>query len=664
MIDVLDALRQNAALDQLVMTGNFDLRFPSRYEPRYYFHTMDFSDNYLMDFPAWMIDPEGLTYLDISDNEINVPDFLYQSKKCQIDTLVTDIHEADDTLLVRNIFPKTVCSFVYDTSFADVSCSYHNGSVADINKLRASDFSVSYQSVLPPVAEQKVPFLEFSLAAQGDQVVRTAEGTRISIPAGSLVDDKGNTVTGDYQVYYREFNDLASLFYSGIPMTYDSGGQRNAFETAGMFEIYAMQDSAYLQLKPGASIDIQLPTVSRKEGFNLYRYNDSTANWELTEGDADQITVSTKPRIYSRAYQFLYLLDTYPFDTCTFESRFESPQYARTRKLTGYFWGVKKDLHPFFKVRKVRSGYKDRELVLFRFPYIYSKKQRKHVISTGSYRELSLYCNYTWEYHGTLNRQQFVKTYCRSNRWTDARLEYNDASDQFTMTLKSPQGTVELTGAPRIPNIKDEEKMSKAYEKLDTRYTKSLTRSQIAFDRTIDRRKARDLRKDWRFIRNIMSSEEREMPENEWIAYAQRTLDNQTRIDSQFTFTARDVTRALSINGFGIWNCDRIITYPNSINVLAELRDQENNYVKPERAWLVNKSAAGVIPMDIKGGKVLYQNVPNAMFSMCFVDPGGNLYVSHYNVVADHETVRSSKVLRCSLLENTDNESLHSAMGF
>lgn len=664
MQSLMDALKDQSGLEHLCIRGNFDLRFPPRYQPRRYFHRLDFSDNYLTTFPAWMLDPEGMSSLDLRDNELYLPDVLYPMRRIRIDTLYLTAGKASDTILVRQLFPDAICYFEYDTLTPEASMIRFTGGIAGYDDRDTKVFRPVRNSFQPPVDKADPEFRRYRANQESDQVFRTLAGSRITIEANSLVNARGESISGDYDLYFREFTDLGSLFFSGIPMTYDSGGNLNYFETGGMFEIYALQDSNPLQVRPGKEIRVELASLSREKGFNLYQYNDTSGHWEYTSALANEITVSKRPAVYSGAYKYLYLLKTYPFDTCTFEQRHEFPQYARTRKMVDYFWGVKKDLYPYFKIRKMRSSGRNRDRIFFRLPYRYSGRQHKYVITTSAYREMSIYSSYEWEYKGAMTKQDFLREYCRLRKWTDIRIEYDEASKEHVITLKSPNQEKELSAVLLMPNIKDQEKYAKTVTKMDVRYRKSLERTAASFNRSLAKRKERDQRKDWKTIRTVMSSEEREMPVEDWLIYANKALENSLRSDSQFVFTGSEVTRALSLNGFGIWNVDRKVEYPNSQNVLAEVRDENDQPVQLWKGWLVNRSAAGVIPLELRNGKVKYTSPENMTWAMCFVDHQNRLYVSHMNQVGDVVQVTSSKVLRCSLLEDPSNEALHNAMGF
>jgi hypothetical protein len=664
MKHLLDVIQRNKYLDRLVISGNFDVRFPLRYKPDRYVSHLDLSENYLFDIPTWILDPKGLQYLNISGNEIYLPDLLLELKQYEIDTLVADIRQADDTLLVKQMLPATVKSYVFDTLIYSGSGTVFTGFPRTDMGTLPHAFSYKHRSLNRPLPGVDVPFSEYTGEGGTEQVIRTAGGTRISIPAGALVTKDGEEVKDDYKIYYRDLTDPVSMFLSGVPMNIDSGGQRQEFESAGMFEIYAFSDTSMLQLRQGQSMNIEFPSPSTDEDFDLYFYDDAAGTWVKEEGEANKVNKQERPRIYSRAYRLVYRLFNFAFDTSTFDTRYELPQYARTRKLVNYFWGKKKDLWPYMRIRKVRVKDSKRGQILFRFPYVYSRSKRKYIISTSAFRELGVYSSYNWLYAGNLSRQDFIKTYSRGKKWTDVRIEYDETAGNYSIILKSPQEEAVIPAVLYMPNIKDEEKLERTYAKLDKRYERSLSRIEASFNRSIERSKARDLRKDWKAIRAAMAREELEMPREEWIAYALQTIEMSAGLDSVYSSNLGFVTRDLQVRGFGIWNCDRIRKLPQGPKVLASVVDADGKQVIPSEAFMINKTVLGVISLTIENNKISYRLPGDNVYAMCFFDENGQLYVTHFSEFSDPVTISKTKQIRANKLDDPNDASLHLAIGF
>lgn len=137
-------------------------------------------------------------------------------------------------------------------------------------------------------------------AAEGGEVTLPS-GTRIIVPKMAFVDKSGNPISnGKVQLAYREYLDAASIIASGIPMTYDSGGVRHHFESAGMFELYGYKKGVtQAQIVPtggnnaepvaiaeGKTIQVDMGSNVPGTRFNTYYYNPEASNWEMIGKEA------------------------------------------------------------------------------------------------------------------------------------------------------------------------------------------------------------------------------------------------------------------------------------------------------------------------------------------------------------------------------------------
>ncbi len=144
------------------------------------------------------------------------------------------------------------------------------------------------------VVETKVinPPLNGLDIAMTSNMVNADQGGEIDFPGGSVVkvpphgflDQNGDPVSGEVELRFREFHDLAEIFASGIPMTYDSAGVEYHFESAGMFEIDAYQNGEKLQANPNAPIRVELASNQQGNHYNLY-FLDDKGDWHFIAKD-------------------------------------------------------------------------------------------------------------------------------------------------------------------------------------------------------------------------------------------------------------------------------------------------------------------------------------------------------------------------------------------
>ncbi len=118
-------------------------------------------------------------------------------------------------------------------------------------------------------------------------------GSRINIPANAVTYADGTPVKGAYELQYREFRDQADIAFSGIPMTYDTGGKTYNFSSAGMFEMRAMQGEKELKLSKPATVDFNCTRQADDVAF--YAMDDASGEWEKLEAvDFNQPNVAEK----------------------------------------------------------------------------------------------------------------------------------------------------------------------------------------------------------------------------------------------------------------------------------------------------------------------------------------------------------------------------------
>lgn len=114
-------------------------------------------------------------------------------------------------------------------------------------------------------------------------------GSQIEIPEGAFLDRNGNPVTGKVDIFYREFHDPGDIILAGIPMTYDSAGERRHFESAGMFEIVATKDGQPLTISPSRPVKVRMVSHTDEDKFNVYYLDTAKKNWEYLRKDKAEL---------------------------------------------------------------------------------------------------------------------------------------------------------------------------------------------------------------------------------------------------------------------------------------------------------------------------------------------------------------------------------------
>ncbi len=158
----------------------------------------------------------------------------------------------------------------------------------------ADAYFASQDFINPPFKHIQTPFSKYEVDANQGGIYHYKNGSQLIIPPAAFVNQKGQLVTGNVNVKYREFHDFVDFFLSGIPMEYDSANVRYHLESAGMMEIYAEQNGERLSMNPEKNIDVVLLSkINVPKGaltppnYNIYKLDVAQRNWRY-EG-IDQI---------------------------------------------------------------------------------------------------------------------------------------------------------------------------------------------------------------------------------------------------------------------------------------------------------------------------------------------------------------------------------------
>jgi hypothetical protein len=115
--------------------------------------------------------------------------------------------------------------------------------------------------------------------AKGGEIKHTTY-SKIKIPKKTFVDKSGNDIIGDVTIEYKEFHDVGDVVLSGIPMAYDSVGNKFNFETAGMFDIKGSQKGEPVFIKAGKKVEVELASHNEENRFNQYYLDTVSKNWQ------------------------------------------------------------------------------------------------------------------------------------------------------------------------------------------------------------------------------------------------------------------------------------------------------------------------------------------------------------------------------------------------
>ena len=496
-------------------------------------------------------------------------------------------------------FPNAFVNEKYEDTFMEN---------ATLKMITAQVWNKKYEFIKPPIKNVDVDrtWYELDPSNGGDFTYNT--GTHVSIPPYAFVNSDGSPVNKPVTIAYREFRDQADILASGIPMTYDSGGVMNNFESAGMFEITAFAGGKEVFLKGDKKIDLDFSSVDDRSSFNLYAFNDSSGNWDLL-GKAGKIRKfdPETPKILSSAYLTYRLYLNYTniraYDSTTFNERYASDKYWYTSRKPGLTKSKKMKL----RIGKTARTYMLKSWLVKTVPARTTKDGQ--VIFGLKYfsamlPELNQFANFNWITTENISMQAFRKQFGSKNRFNDIRIREN--GEDYIMELKNLDGKVSIhvkpiiyTADKKINNIKDNGKNN------FKRYSRILRSRQHMFDRMVRHGKMKDNIYNvntieekkhfaWLQTRRVMTAEEREMPFDKWIEYYDAVTKDELNAVNNSGISEENIMRSFSIDGMGVYNCDQVSRMLDPITVNARYIDGEMKKMNPSVTFVVDKSMNGV----------------------------------------------------------------------
>jgi hypothetical protein len=214
---------------------------------------------------------------------------------------ITRIHQPGRTADV--IFSTESPSKELKTTILHVQKKSNEPLVVDRENITPQDdFTVN--DIVSPVEKFNVPKEHYQMIAEeGGNFTYHKTGSTVSIPPDALVDKKGDPVTGQVDISYREFHTPKEIFFSGIPMDFDVNGEKQYFESAGMIDIQASQNNEEVFIKKGKAISFNMSTDNSNKEVKLYELDKTEKKWKEL-GEAPVVTVPAKrKKIWGAVYK-------------------------------------------------------------------------------------------------------------------------------------------------------------------------------------------------------------------------------------------------------------------------------------------------------------------------------------------------------------------------
>jgi hypothetical protein len=473
-------------------------------------------------------------------------------------------------------------------------------------------FYLPNKLVQPPIYGWDIKKTLYAVESSTGGGIRCESGTVISIPPNAFVDESGNPVEGKVQIDYREFRDPIDFVFSGIPMTYDSGGASHTFQSAGMFDIAASQEGRQVFLAPGKPVKMDFVSTDSSTSYNFYVLDEKKGTWVNKGKTAKPVVLAKTPQPLTRsdaAQQFLNwrsgLRPLMKKDSTHLESRFQDTSYYFTLHAdangkyvhtTGeYFsrndkYGARKRM---LQLRRVRSGKKGE--IAFQI------KNPGH-----EFPELNAFNNKVWVLSAQETSNSFRKKYTYKKEYSDIRLEASGTC--YDITLKERGGFVTLRAFPiESRKVMDKEHEAKNTTRMMTAYHRAFSRRERRFDKSVDkdlkdRRDSRSLtfgeQEYWTMLKQQMTPAERVMSFQDWKSYCNDYAKNEQRNVLTSAAEGISIIRSLELDGMGVFNCDQIARMSNPVVANASYKKEGGKEVETTVTYVIDNRMNGILRYD------------------------------------------------------------------
>lgn len=435
----------------------------------------------------------------------------------------------------NSVRETTVQDFTYQPKESDRK--YHN-----------TDF------VTPPLGESmNVPFTAYKVDPSKGGEFTHSTGSKLKVPKGAFVDEKGEAITGEVELRYREFTDPVEVFVSGIPMTYDSAGVRYHFQSAGMIEIQGFKDGKPVKIAAGKKVEIEM--ASKYDGdFNFYELDTVVRNWVYRGKDR----VKRKKEPMQKNYIAEATTTPEPVDVTT-------PTAIEAEKVSKEIEEVRKDIARIEKTKPQEPRKADSQRPKFNIE-----------VDPEDFPELALYEGMVFEV-GDESKNAFSKE-MYSVEWDDAKLaEGSKKGINYRLTLTKEKEQHILVVYPVL--------VGKNYEAALGEYNEKFQKYQAMLDKRLADEKQK--REEYSALVKKLEEERKERIRM-WEAQ-QEAMKEQAKAIAAQNKKINELYRVFQVSNFGTYNCDNPRMLPKGNIVQARFSDKDGKELPLYYVLLVEK---------------------------------------------------------------------------
>ncbi len=527
-----------------------------------------------------------------------------------------------------------------------------------------------------PFAKVKIPEQRFTIDCDTENRLVTQGGSVITIPANAFVNAFGRVINGSAEVIYREFNTPLEVFVSGIPMHLNRSGERQHFETGGMFDINAVQNGQPLELRDDASIDMDFVSTGNDPGFDFYYMDNDSSGWVTKSDDLNKTTAmdTTGDDIPQAVVRYLegmgYLAHKstayVPLDE-QFYTHFPNRALAMSTDKEDQKEYKRLNKHGAYETRVSNVKLPDGKRLIGLDILKYNSSDQNP--EWNSFRSLQ------WKYNGPMSYKEAKKKF-HNRVYSDIRVKPGSSIDHVNLELKTTDSIVFIplkrhglqSSNPQDPT-KQSMAISRDMERRHRAYTKSLANQErkratevSKKNEKMEREHQKVLLKVWASCRPLMTETENQMGLEQWVAYcdvykeAMEALELRRAIASSPN-VGTAMVRAITLNKVGIYNIDIIkeLKYPEKVKPEFALATDED--IDWTTTYLFDKNLSGVMYSNKSNSNRITLD-PRNIQMLVVESSDGKVYRLKTEVIKDMNKRKTAKTTMHVLELNKDVETI------
>ena len=383
-----------------------------------------------------------------------------------------------------------------------------------------------------PIENVNIDFKTFNINTTKEETINLPSGTIITIPKGSLILNSNET---KIEIKVREFNSKSESFIAGIPMDEKEG----AFESAGMIEIRAVDNEKDVKINPSKPLKVNLNLTKNPENFQFWKLNEDKNKWV------------THKAIYSN-------------ENAT------NKQQSQTNSIEINKNNLLKSIeNTNSEIEKNKSGLvilKSPERIDFHLPI--TENQRFDLdFDTKEFPELEKFKGMEFE---VSSKKAYDKSFTKKT-WNDVSLIKEKETYFAVFSAKKDKFKIEVRP---VLNGQKKEIAEKEFKKMYDSYSETKLQLVQNEKELLIKKKEQQEKYD-QLIKSLNT---------------QNQTNINTVLDSEIAITSLPKFKAdFSVSEFGVYNCDKVNSYPTSFKEEVHFSFFNNQPVEIISAFIFNE---------------------------------------------------------------------------